>query len=748
VPELQDSLLEYSTEKGAADQGEIYTRELSPVVILSGIDKHIWDTKVQPRILSSLNHPAKVPRHQHDRVPQHLRGWKPGPDAWIPPKWIPGVENKKQKTLFFLKPYNTQKDGFDPNYIGVDPYFIGEDNLRTSKAGFGSGIFGKKVRGRYRWVCIGSRVWGYWPESRWAPKGYEPFDYSIQALKRLGKNEIPELEYPQELRKATRVLPVQPQLIQSPCLAGQNLVSFINPYLYRREGGRFNDALGFEKIKTKPKRGHYIQIHGEKERRWCALEHEAAICPAGFRIKQGKRWGCTAYRARTRDPAIELAKELQSIRWLRWHGIYPLSSPPPITPREIEIEYPFCVLLHINKCAKNCLWPPRFPVPELKDFKIISDIHNHGPRLGKNDVRESRSPLFIIRLRDFTVIEPILPKLYLARLQDQKKRYAPAGHPPLVCTHPSHLPAEVACKCPTVDQRVLFERLLGIKKLLPGKKKFGPEEPSDEAEDEELEPELIAIWSTERDPGDYGITNELADNEYSSDACEYEDHPYRSGDYDPSFYESIINKHPAEQKDRVKHASTGGRSARDWSDPRHKKTGNCEECGGDVYLRMRDEEVCIRCGLVANPDGREAPCRKLDEAIFEKTKQGRIDAHREYYESHPRANSYKMKLPPLRSLESCKNPEHTQLRDPIRGLEEEQIKIRQIRRVISEMWPRDQLPRDPFKAIITSTVVQGRFCDVWERVYGYALAEIGWKARKATVAKIEFALNFEKRKKK
>jgi hypothetical protein len=691
---------------------------------------------------------AQARRHPYDYILPQI--CKPKPDDWkLSPKWIPGVEKKKQKTFWFLKPYNKQKDGFDPNYIGVDPFFVGNDNFRISRADFGPGFLSEIIYGKYQWVRIGSRVQLYRLGSRWAPKGYEPFDYSSQELKRLGKNEIPELGFPRGVREVTWDLPVQPQIIQSPSFASQNLESFINPYTYRRcEGGKskLTDVLRFEKFRFKPKRGHYIQTRGEKGPRWHALKHETIICPAGFKIKQGKLWGCSPYRAQARDPRAELKKELDTIRRLRWHGAYLLSCPVrtwnDTTFRETK------VLLF----EQDELLPYAIQLVQSNPFKRIEDIHKLGPELGKNDVHESRSPLFIIRLRDFTVIEPIPPKLYLARLQDQKKRYAPAGYSPLVCTHPSHLPAVVACKCPTVDQRVLFERLLGIKKLLPGKKKFSPEEPSDESEGEELELELVEeelpIWPTERDPGDYGIANELADSEYGSDTWEYEIHPYDSDNHDPSFYEPIINKHPAEQKDRVKHASTGGRSARDWSDPRHKKTGNCEECGGEVYLRMRDEEVCIRCGLVADPDGREALYREFDEVVFGKTKQERIDAYREYYENHPCANNCKIKLPRLRSLESYKNPEHTRLRDLIRGLEEEQIKILQVRRVISEMWPRDQLPRDPFKAIKDSTVVQGRFCDVWESVYGYALAEIGWKARKVALAKIKFALNFENRKKK
>lgn len=302
---------------------------------------------------------------------------------------------------------------------------------------------------------------------------------------------------------------------------------------------------------------------------------------------------------------------------------------------------------------------------------------------------------------------PVCSKMFLYRIEHLNEYYG------LKCNHR-------ACKCPTVDQKALFD-LINHHYHFPKTSSYGEEEASDSTEGEEIQ------WDVEIEPGDYAIADDFAEREYEGDT--------RETDY----YKPYINKMPY-RKGR-KPAGNAGRSARDGPGTSYPILGKCAECGGNLATGILswnsftdkhiirnfigydpDDIICIQCGLIQKSPCRDPRFTPFDSKIYKETFSGRVKALGEYYLRNPHATRVP-KNPDidLPTLQSHKHHDAMTLKEPIEGLFPEQIKRRQIFRTLTSMWPRESMPRNPIKTVINSTIEQKRFAEIFREIYGEEL---------------------------
>ena len=257
----------------------------------------------------------------------------------------------------------------------------------------------------------------------------------------------------------------------------------------------------------------------------------------------------------------------------------------------------------------------------------------------------------------------------------------------------------------------------------------------------------------ERDPGDYAIANDGLDREYEGDTRGVSDRKD----------ESYVNELPYRKKaDNKKPASISARTARDGFGSSYPILGACSECGGDLAQGLpvwnshankhiiqdfidihRDDIVCLQCGLIHKfpADGPKMTLTvekclldgtlqdemsiyvPFDLELYEKSKAERVRSLKEYYASNPDAKKQpKDKDLALPRREYYKKHDRLTLKDPENGLQPEQIKRRQIVRIFTEMWPREELPDDPIRAVLNSSIKKRRFSRVFKDLYGEELS--------------------------
>ena len=257
----------------------------------------------------------------------------------------------------------------------------------------------------------------------------------------------------------------------------------------------------------------------------------------------------------------------------------------------------------------------------------------------------------------------------------------------------------------------------------------------------------------ERDPGDYAIANDGLELEYEGDTRGVSDRKD----------ESYVNELPYRKKtDNKKPASISARTARDGFGSSYPILGTCSECGGDLAKGLpvwnghankhiiqdfidihRDDIVCLQCGLIHKfpadgPTMTPAIERCLldgtlqdemsiyvpfDLELYEKSKAERVRSLKEYYMSNPDAKKQPKNTDLVLPRRKCyKKHDRLTLEDPENGLQTEQIKRRQIVRIFTEMWPREELPDDPIKAVLNSSINKRRFSRVFKDLYGEELS--------------------------
>lgn len=323
---------------------------------------------------------------------------------------------------------------------------------------------------------------------------------------------------------------------------------------------------------------------------------------------------------------------------------------------------------------------------------------------------------------------PICSRIYLYRTEHLKKAYG------LKCGHK-------ACRCLTVDQKALFD-LINRRYDVPKLKPQDEEETSNSIEDEGIQ------LDRERDPGDYAIADDFAEREYEGDTRE------------PNYYKLYINEMPYQK--RIKPAGSSGRIARDGFGSSYPILGMCSECGGNLvrglpvwnghankyimqdFVDIRiDDIVCLQCGLVHElpADGPKitpamdgclldgtlandmAIYVPFDLKLYENSKTERVRRLRDYYVNNPAARTPpKDKDLALPIRECYKKHDRLTLKDPENGLRPEQIKRRQIVRIFAEMWSREELPADPIKTVLNSSIKKRQFSRAFKKLYDEELS--------------------------
>jgi hypothetical protein len=421
------------------------------------------------------------------------------------------------------------------------------------------------------------------------------------------------------------------------------------------------------------------------------------------------------HQALTRNLEQELNQELQNIQYRRYAGVYYRAEYEPFNGLTVTL-YPALPMDHkkpirapyeltLSAFAKDDRLPYAVALLQANPYRFIEKIGT-TPTHAYHTYR-------------------IPGKAYLSRLNHHKKYYK---YSQMVCTHKTmrwdkngKLIEGKPCKCRTVDQRVLFHP-----KLTPEKES---EAYKDSPSPEEIE---YDIYDDERDPGDYGIYNDLLDREQAGDAFEA---PYT--DY-------YVNEMP--YKCLAKAASQAARPAREGFSPTFPLMGKCTVCGGRLSTGFPEWDdhaskhilqpfnyddkccICIDCGTVREIPGKVQRAAPIRRDLIRQTRQKRIELLTEYYkthpdeyfEAHPNMRSYQiyaeLDMPTVHAFEE--KTEHSfALKEPLKGLKPERIKLRWIRSVVTAMWSRDEIPENYNKAILNSTILQKKFALKFKEIY-------------------------------